>query len=179
MKKIALASVLAAAAIGVQAQTYGEIGYTSTTFKETVDGFTVKASPSAIRAILGYELNPNLAVEGMAAIGMGGASIKVNDVSIPDLKLKVENAVGVYLKPKMKLNDAVEVFGRLGYASVKGTLYATGLGSDSGTDNSFSYGAGLSYAIDPKTSLNGDYMQYLSKDGAKVNGFTFGVGYKF
>lgn len=179
MKKIALASVLATAAIGVQAQTYGEIGYTSTTFKETVDGFTVKASPSAIRAILGYELNPNLAVEGMVAIGMGGASIKVNDVSIPGLELKIENAVGVYLKPKMKLNDAVEVFGRLGYASVKGTLSATGLGSDSGTDNSFSYGAGLSYAIDPKTSLNGDYMQYLSKDGAKVNGFTFGVGYKF
>ena len=179
MKKIALASVLATAAISVQAQTYGEIGYTSTTFKETVDGFAVKASPSAIRAILGYELNPNLAVEGMVAIGMGGASIKVNDVSIPGLELKIENAVGVYLKPKMKLNDAVEVFGRLGYASVKGTLSATGLGSDSGTDNSFSYGAGLSYAIDPKMSLNGDYMQYLSKDGAKVNGFTFGVGYKF
>ena len=133
MKKIALASVLATAAISVQAQTYGEIGYTSTTFKETVDGFAVKASPSAIRAILGYELNPNLAVEGMVAIGTGGASIKVNDVSIPGLELKIENAVGVYLKPKMKLNDAVEVFGRLGYASVKGTLSATGLGSDSVT----------------------------------------------
>jgi outer membrane autotransporter protein len=79
----------------------------------------------------------------------------------------------------MKLNDAVEVFGRLGYASVKGTLSATGVASESGTENSFSYGAGLSYAIDLKTSLNVDYMQYLSKDGAKVNGFTLGVGYKF
>ena len=179
MKKIALASVLALVAIGAQAQTYGELGYTSMTFKETKDGNAIKVSPSAIRGILGYELNPNLALEGMAAFGIGDATFKIGGESLSGFKLKVDNIFGVYLKPKMKLNDAIEIFGRVGYARLKGTLTFTGLGSESASDNGFSYGAGLNYAIDSKTSLNVDYMQYLNKDGVKFNGFTFGAGYKF
>ena len=91
MKKIALASVLALVAIGAQAQTYGEIGYTSMTFKETKDGNAIKVSPSAIRGILGYELNPNLALEGMAAFGIGDATFKIGGESLSGFKLKVDN----------------------------------------------------------------------------------------
>jgi opacity protein-like surface antigen len=149
------------------------------TAKENIDGDRIKASPSALRGLLGYELNPNLAIEGMVAFGMSDASIKVNGVSEPGLKLKVDNAVGFYLKPKTKLNDQVELFGRVGFARVKGTVSEAGFGSESVTESSFSYGAGFSYAINSTTSLNADYMQYLSKDGFKVNGFTFGVGFKF
>lgn len=179
MKKIAIATLVALAAIGAQAQTYGEIGYTSTTFKENDSGFSLKASPSAIRGILGYELNPNLAIEGMAAFGMSDASLKVNGVKFPGAKLEIDNSLGLYLKPKMKLSDAVEIFGRVGFSRVKGTFTDEGVGSESSSDSSFSYGAGLSFAVNPTTSLNADYMQYLSKDGVKINGFTFGVGFKF
>ncbi len=179
MKKIALASAIALASIGAQAQMYGEVGYTATTAKQNIDGDGIKASPSALRGILGYELNPNLAVEGMVAFGMSDATVKVNGVSATGVKLEIDNAVGLYLKPKTKLNDQVELFGRVGFARVKGTISAAGFGSESDSDSSFSYGAGFSYAINPTTSLNADYMQYLSKDGFKVNGFTFGVGFKF
>ena len=34
--------------------------------------------------------------------------------------------MGVYLKPKVKLNDAIEIFGRVGYARVKGTVSGAG-----------------------------------------------------
>jgi opacity protein-like surface antigen len=179
MKKVALASVIALASIGAQAQMYGEVGYTATTAKQNIDGDGIKASPSALRGILGYELNPNLAVEGMVAFGMSDATVKVNGVSATGVKLEIDNAVGLYLKPKTKLNDQVELFGRVGFARVKGTISAAGFGSETESESSFSYGAGFSYAINPTTSLNADYMQYLSKDGFKVNGFTFGVGFKF
>jgi opacity protein-like surface antigen len=176
MKKISVASVLAIAAIGAQAQTYGEVGYTSTTFKGDAGGFTQEGSPSVIRAILGYELNPNLAVEGMGAFGISDSTFKVNGVN-QDGKLKADNAIGVYLKPKMKLSESVEIFGRAGYTRVRGTVSYTD--PISSNYNSISYGAGLGYAIDSKTSLNVDYMQYINKDGFKVNGFTLGAGYKF
>ena len=177
MKKIALASVIALASIGAQAQMYGEVGYTATTAKKNVNGNGIKASPSALRGILGYELNPNLAVEGMVAFGMSDATVKVNGVSATGVKLGIDNAVGLYLKPKTKLNDQVELFGRVGF--VKGKISVAGFSSETDSESSFSYGAGFSYAINPTTSLNADYMQYLSKNGFKVNGFTFGVGFKF
>jgi uncharacterized membrane protein (GlpM family) len=105
MKKIALASVIALASIGAQAQMYGEVGYTATTAKKNVNGNGIKASPSALRGILGYELNPNLAVEGMVAFGMSDATVEVNGVSATGVKLGIDNALGLYLKPKTKLND--------------------------------------------------------------------------
>lgn len=179
MKKFAIASAVALAAIGAQAQTYGEIGYTATTAKTNVDGDGIKASPSAIRGIFGYELNPNLAIEGMVAFGMSDATVKFNGQSVPGVKMEIDNAIGLYIKPKTKLNDSVEVFARAGFARVKGTVSATGYGSETDSENSFSYGAGMSYAINPTTALNVDYMQYLNKDGFKVNGFTFGIGFKF
>jgi opacity protein-like surface antigen len=177
MKTISVASVLAIAAIGAQAQTYGEVGYTSTTFKGGAVGNTQEGSPSVIRAILGYEINPNLAVEGMGAFGISDSTFKYNGERVPGVKLKADNALGVYLKPKMKLSESVEIFGRVGYTRVKGTVSYTD--PISSNYNSFSYGAGLGYAIDSKTSLNVDYMQYINKDGFKINGFTLGVGYKF
>ena len=179
MKKLLLVSAISLTAFAAQAQIYGEVGYVSTTIKDTNEGFTIKASPTAIRGMLGYELNPNLAVEGMAAFGLSDASIKVNGQSIPGVNFTIDHAVGIYLKPKLKLNDAVEIFGRVGYARVKGTVSVPAEGSESNTESSASYGAGLSYAINPKLSLNADYMQYLSKGGTKINGFAFGLGFKF
>lgn len=179
MKKTALAFAIALASIGAQAQMYGEVGYTAATAKDKIDATRIEATPSALRGIVGYELNPNLAVEGMLAFGMSDAVVKANGVGVSGVKLKIDNAVGIYLKPKTKLNDQIELFGRLGLARVKGTITAAGFATESGSDSSFSYGAGLSYAINAKTSVNADYMQYLSQDGFKVNGFTFGVGMKF
>lgn len=179
MKKYAVVTAIALASVAAQAQIYGEVGYTSTNATQNIYGDGIKASPSALRGFLGYELNPNLAVEGMVAFGMSDATVKVNGVSATGVKLEIDNAFGLYLKPKAKLNDQVEIFGRVGFARVKGTISAAGFGSESDSDSSFSYGAGLSYAINPTTSLNADYMQYRSKDGFKVNGFTFGVGFKF
>lgn len=174
-----LALAIMTVAVAANAQTYGEIGYTGTTYKDNSDNIGIKASPAAVRGIIGQELNPNLAVEGLVAFGLGDATVKVNGRSVSTIKLEIDNAIGLYLKPKTKLNDNVEIFGRVGIARVSGSVTATGFGTESGSDNGFSYGAGLSYAINPSTSLTADYMSYLNKDGAKINGFTFGVGFKF
>jgi outer membrane autotransporter protein len=84
----------------------------------------------------------------------------------------------LYLKPKTKLSQSVEIFGRIGFARLNGKT-TTSLVTETTALSGVSYGAGMRFVISPTTSLNADYMQYLSKDGTKVNGFSLGVGYKF
>jgi opacity protein-like surface antigen len=84
----------------------------------------------------------------------------------------------MYIKPKLKLNDSVEVFARFG--AVESKLKASsGVESASEKHSSPSYGAGLSYSIHPSYSIGADFMQHLSKDGTKVNGWSVGVGFRF
>lgn len=177
MKKITLVSVLALAAIGAQAQTYGEIGYTTVSFTDPSSSPTIKTSPKALRGLMGYEISENIAIEGIIGLGLGSDSIKVNGQS-SGANLKINSMYGVYLTPKAKLADNLEGFVRAGYMHVKGTATDSGSSSTS-SESGFSYGFGARYALDKNMSLNVDYMSYLNKTDIKATGFTVGIGYKF
>ena len=167
----------AAFMVGAQAQVYGELGYTSTTAKSTDSTGTFKASPKAIRGIVGYEVHPNLAVEGMLSLGTGSSSI--SGPGVPSgVNLKIQNTYGLYLKPKAKVSDGLEVFGRIGYAKAK---YKASFNSNSVKENedSLSYGVGLSYALSSNVYLSLDYAQYIKTKDTKATGTTFGIGYRF
>jgi opacity protein-like surface antigen len=178
MIKIAITSVLVLAAFSASAQMYGEVGVTSVKYEETSFGYNIKSSPTAIRGIFGYEINPNFAVEGLAAFGMSDDNVQVLGYTVPGVKFKVDNVFGFYAKPKVKFSPELEGFVRAGFARSKGTASLSGQ-SSSASETGFSYGLGMSYAVNPMTSLNVDYMSYLDKNDSKATGFTFGVGYKF
>jgi ABC-type transporter MlaC component len=78
MKNIIFVPVIAFACFAAQAQTYGELAYSATTVKENANGSSLKATPSVLRGIVGYEINPYLAVEGMASFGLIDSAITVN-----------------------------------------------------------------------------------------------------
>jgi outer membrane autotransporter protein len=196
--KQSIALVAAAAALlvagGAQAQArtatsplYGEIGYTQ--LKLTGEGASLK--PNVVRGIVGYNVHPNFAIEGMLAFGAGDDSITETQTFGPvtatgTATVKVDHAYGIYLKPKADL-DAVELFGRLGYtqAKLKGTTVVTVSGapfssdSDSSSDGGFSYGVGANWKFSPTAYVGVDYMHYYKKDGVKAEGFTVGVGFRF
>lgn len=178
MKTIRLHTVAVAAAsmlaLGAHAQSlYGEIGYGQLKLEE--NGFGAKVDPSMARGIIGYELNPNLAVEGHLGIGVNDDSTRVGGLSVNG---EVDNLVGVFVKPKVKLGDTVELFGRAGAASTKVSASAGGLKeSDRGT--SLAYGFGASFNLTPQLSLNADYMNYYDRKGVKLDGVTVGVGFRF
>lgn len=178
MIKLVIASALTLAAFSASAQMYGEVGYTSVKFEANVDGDNLESSPSAVRGVLGFEINPNLAIEGMVGLGLGDDKVTFNGHKVPGVKTDIDSMLGLYVKPKFMLGPDLEGFVRLGFAQSKGSF--SGYGQKvTLTESSFSYGLGFSYALNQKTSLNVDYMSYLDKDDSKVNGFTFGVGYKF
>ena len=178
MRKYLLIGAMALACAGAQAQFTAEPGYTGTTTKATDDDDSLKAPAAAIRGIVSNESYPKLSLEGMLATGLGDSTLTVNGVSIAGLKLKIANFIGMYIKPKIKLNDSVEVFARFG--AVESKLKASsGVESASEKHSSPSYGAGLSYSIHPSYSVGADFMQYLNKDGTKINGWSVGVGFRF
>lgn len=178
MKKLVISSLLAMAAVGAQAQTYGEIGYTSISYEEPVEGYTVKSKPKALRGLVGYELSENLALEGIVGIGLDDADVTVVGRTIPGVKLKIDNMYGFYVTPKMKLAENFEGFVRAGFASASGTVSANGQTS-SGTTDGLSYGLGVRYSFDKNTSVSVDYMSYFDKSDSKATGFTVGVGFRF
>lgn len=155
---------LAACAWGVQAQgVYGELGYTGLDYKAP----GLKVNPGMVRGVVGYELNPQLAVEGV--VGLQGGSDTASGTT-----LRLDNMVGVFGKVQAPLTDALKVYGRLGVART--SLKANGV-SDS--DTGLAYGAGITYDLSKTTYLNADYTQYLDRRDRKLEGFTVGVGYRF
>ena len=178
MRKYMLFGAMALACAGAQAQFSAEPGYTGTTTKSMDEGDSLKAPAAAIRGIVGNESSPKLSLEGMLATGLGDWTPTVTGASVAGLKLKIANFIGMYIKPTLKLNDSVEVFARFG--AVESKLKASsGVESASEKHSSPSYGAGLSYSIHPSYSIGADFMQHLSKDGTKVNGWSVGVGFRF
>jgi opacity protein-like surface antigen len=184
MKRWVIAGAAACLAAAAQAQTvepsrtYVELGYSAVSYEENALGYHVKSTPKALRGVVGYEPNDNVALEFMAAGGLGYSDVDVTDQSVPGLKLKINSLYGLYVTPKTRLVDNLEGFVRLGYVHARGTA-ALGVNSSADTDNGFSYGVGMRYHFDRTTFLNVDYMSYLHNSDYKAKGVTVGMGFKF
>ncbi len=155
---------LALLASGAQAQgLYGEVGYTGLDYK----GSGLKASPGMVRGVMGYELTPLIAVEGMAGLGARSGSASGNTI-------KLDNTIGVFGKAGVPVTEALNLYGRVGVAR---TAIKTNGASASSTG--VAWGAGASYDLSQTTYLNVDYTRYLDKDSRKLGGITAGVGFRF
>ena len=198
MKMIAIAAASALLVLGTahaqQARTalsggYAEIGYTQ--FKLSGEG-AADAKPGAIRGIVGYDVHPNVAIEGMLAFGVrdDSATETINTVLGPvtgTAEIKLKNAYGIYVKPKFDVTDAVQLYGRVGYTHAKfeasASATAPGFGtvsaSESDSDGGASFGLGANFRFSPKAYVGVDYMRYFKRDGVNVNGLTVGLGYRF
>jgi opacity protein-like surface antigen len=189
MKLIAITAVSALLMMGgAQAQmvrspnagtAYGELGYSALKISES--GVSVK--PGMLRGIVGFNFSQNLALEGMLGFGVrkDNATFTFSGGS-GNVEGDVRHMAGIYVKPKVMLGDAVEVFGRLGYADTRlrsttsipaGSISQTSSGSD------WSYGFGGNFNLAPRTYVGIDYMRYYKKEDVKVDGVTVSVGYRF
>lgn len=150
---------------------YGELGISQ--FDVSGNGFS--AEPTVLRGIVGAELHPNVAVEGMLGFGVKDDSASV--LGLP-IDVEVKHTWGLFAKPKVMLADRVELYGRLGYARTK--VEASGLGLNrTDTEGDFAYGLGANINITPRAYAGLDWMQYYDKDGVKADGLTLSVGMRF
>jgi opacity protein-like surface antigen len=171
MKRIAIAAAAALMVLGTaQAQQrsplYGELGYSFLTFKSS----GLDTNPQALRGIIGYTVHPNVAVEGMLALGTTSDSDRGVDI-------KLKHAVGLFVKPKYDFGN-IEAFARLGWVRAKARASGGGI-TLTGSDDDFAYGVGANYNFNPKMYAGIDWMRYFNKDSTKIDGVTLSVGYRF
>lgn len=150
---------------------YGEVGYSFIKIEDESDDIKL----GALRGIAGIEVHPNVALEGMIGFGVKDENINILGT---DVKVKLERFYGLYVKPKLKVTNELELFARLGYAHSKVKASALGT-SSSDSEGDASYGVGASYSFSPRAYGTIDYMSYYNKDGVKANGVTLGVGFRF
>ena len=111
--------------------------------------------------------------------GVGGTDVKVNGARQSNpVTSKIDYLYGAFIKPRAKLSEEVEVFGRLGYIKGK-TTASNSSASSSNIKGDWSYGAGVNYYVNKSTYVSASWMNLYRKDGVKSDGWTIGLGLKF
>ncbi|HZY19696.1 MAG TPA: outer membrane beta-barrel protein [Ramlibacter sp.] len=157
---------------------YGEVGYTGL----QIEGGGIDANPGMIRGIVGVDLHPNFAVEGMVGFGVTDDDSSVSTLLGPaNVNTEVRHAYGVFIKPKADFGP-VEAFARLGYSrfKIRNNVSLAGVSvSGSDTDGDVSYGLGANWRFSPRAYAGVDYMRYYKDNGTTIDGWTVSVGYRF
>lgn len=184
MKNTAISMLVAATAIvafssaraqDANANMYAELGYTHLSAKALYSGNALKTSPSAVSAVVGYQVTPVMAVEALLGLGLGKNELKENGVGT-GVDGKLENMVGLFVRPSVTLGDGVTLFARAGIVRTSVEL-SDGWGSRRGTGLAYGLGANIHLA---KTSyIQVSAMNYYSRNSFKVNGITVGYGMRF
>lgn len=157
---------------------YGELGLSLLSYK--ISGYGISAKPIMLRGMVGYDYHPNLAAEAMVGLGLSNGS--ATGYYGTAYNVSAGTMIGAYAKPRLRLGDGLEVFGRLGLVNTSSSVRGYS-GTDSGAG--LSYGAGLKYLTNwssfsqRKISIAADYMSYYSGSGVKYTGFTLGAGMAF
>lgn len=156
-------ATLSLAATSAQAQSlYGDVAY------QMIDT-DLATDPAVVRGIVGYQLSPNLAIEGMMGLNVRDGKETISGITA---KGKIDRMLGVYAKPVYTVGDAFELYGRIGVVNYKATASAGNFSvSDSGTD--FSFGIGASYKVTRDLSINVDYMDFGDLEGGAAIGMKF------
>ena len=185
MNKIVLGSafaVMASFASGAAAQDsleggYVGLNYAFVTYEE--DGISEDFDLGALVGKAGAQINPYLAAEFRAGFGAKDDSTSFNGVS---LDLELDYLVGGYMVLGLPNESPVYPYAIDGVTKGELTASASGFGnsfSDSASESDISYGVGANLNINKDFQVNGEYMQYIDKDGAEISGVSVGFAVLF
>jgi opacity protein-like surface antigen len=149
---------------------YFGANYAHASYKE--QGFE-KVNPGALVFRFGKELNPNFALEGRVAGGIGHDRLSGSPVT-----LEIDHYYGGYGKLMLPLGDRLSLYGLAGFTRGR-TTAKNGLASYSQTDGDVSYGFGADIALDRRLSLNLEVARLYEGDAYKVSAVSAGLGFKF
>jgi len=184
MKRSALAAAAAFLLLGgsaAQAQMamppalYGELGY----MWMRVNALGERASPGAVRGLIGYDFHPYFAGEAWIAGGVNDDSTNVNVNGIQgNVNVKTRAMYGLFIKPKYQWQQA-ELFARLGWAhtAIDVDSRTAGISSSRQRDNDFAWGGGVNFRFDRNWYAGLDWVRYSQQSSHHVDGFTLSAGY--
>ncbi len=167
MPFLALGIMFSSSATAENQKNYVDIGYGWAAYEEAGWRFV----PRVLKLSAGTKVTDNLAIEGMG--GFGAA-----DSSVGGLTLAVDSTYGFYVRPFVDVNDKFELYGRLGWARISGTVSGIG-GTLYGYGSGISYGGGGALKVSQTGAVFLDYTVYYNQNGVYVYGATSGLRFGF
>jgi hypothetical protein len=165
MKKI-LAALFA---LSLHSTAYSENYYSVSATKFALDGEDASLDYSAITGTYSSVMSDNMTGEFRLGIGIGDDSMV--DFFGDTITSEIDNYFGVYLKFN-STSGQIKPYAIIGFTKFEVSLVDSSIGeTESASEDDFSYGMG----IDFENGLNLEYMQYLDKDGAEINGLSLGM----
>lgn len=150
MKKTMIAAAAACALFAVpamaQAQVYGNIGYASVDVKDA------DVQLGLLQGRLGYDINPNFAVEGELGFG-------IQDDTIAGVDVEMKYQVGLFLVGKANVSDSFQFLARAGYVGYEVEASAGGI-TAAETGNDFAFGLGAQAFFTENDGVRGDWTNY-------------------
>lgn len=189
---LAVTTLLALSPVRAQeapSRLYAELGYTEFHFETRDPNLRAKFSPALGSGTLGYQLMPNMAVEGMLGYSKALARVTVtaNGATVPNnARARIRDTVGVFLKPSFAVHDHVDLFARVGW--VQHTLIVMVPGASAKqSDESLAYGVGANVNLTKATYLQASWMSYYRKnrtgpsgtERTKLDGVSVAYGLRF
>jgi opacity protein-like surface antigen len=130
-----------------------------------------EVSLNVIHARVGKFFNENISLEARAGFGVG-------DDDIDGIKVELSNYYGVYLRGGFPVNETLYPYAVLGYT--RGKIKASyGGDSISSSESDTSFGLGVDIKLNEKAAINLEYLNYIDKDGAVLDGFSIGISSTF
>lgn len=206
LKKIITVSVLGISAFGIVAANaatngiyvVGQAGYANThmkdkiTFKPSVSRFQIANNGLAGRLGIGYQFNPNLAVElGYLQLSKHKGTIPASKNIAPGTEILQQDAVDVAAKGILPINDKFSAYGKLGVAYLTSTITSRFEGKKGNQNGAFGIdkhtfapevGLGLTYNITNNMFVDTSWthIQPLGKNKpGNVDFAAVGIGYSF
>lgn len=163
---------------------FGDIGESK--IEVSVEDYSTSKTDSALSIGAGYNFNDTLALE-FAYRDLGSITNHDTDYSTYDYSDELSvTALQVSLVAKKPLNDAVDVYGRIGFGRLNSDYQYTAVDSYGADHYSYSqsknkalFGIGASYAINQQLSFRAEYSRFSKWDGAILSTLTLGAKYNF
>ena len=153
---------------------YVEVSLNSLNYAQT----GLRLSPTALRTIVGQNMGPTFSYEGMLAFGTSQGTDTIGGKSAV---AKVDPLFGAYLKARKELAPGLDVFGRVGAASMVKNLDGAYFANDASSKRmgGFSYGLGIKVRINRDTSFVTDYISYYNRRQETVDGVSLGLAINY
>lgn len=148
--------------------TFLDVDYSETGFED--------ASLNALGGRIGRHFNENFSGEIRAGFGVGDNSVSVIST---DVDLEINHFFGAYVRGGFQLGPSAYPYAILGYTRGEVEASISGFGSETESESDVSFGVGVDLQITENVYLNIEYMNYLDKDDAEVDGFLVGFSRRF
>jgi len=171
MKKLISVAVLSAAAASPAfaegpylGATYNSLGITDS----RIGG--VELDVDTLGIVGGYELSPNLAVEGRLLTG-------VDEENSGAFRAEVDSYIGANLLGKLPLNNQFSLYGTLGYGFLDANISGPGFNTND-DDGALSYGGGVMYTAG-NVNIRAGYEMLYDKDNIEADGLNLTATFAF